>query len=140
MEQVIFRGWVKSSNKMVDFLKLTPFAIDHKLLETIDGLFIPFSEDNILMQYIGLKDMDGNKIFVGDILEEQNDFRPIKRKYKVFNVQGGFAINTHQDDFYRKVDCILFYESTAHMQTASFIHSNCKVIGNIYEHLELLVK
>lgn len=138
MEHVIFRGWVKSSNKMVDFKKLTPFAIDHKLLETIDGLFIPFSEDNILMQYIGLKDMDGNKIFVGDILEEQVDRK--ERKYKVFNVQGGFAINMHQDDFYRKVDHILFYESTADMQMASFINSNCKVIGNIYEHPELLIK
>ena len=85
-----------------------------------------------IMQYTGLKDKSGNEIYEGDILKE--DKRGLF--YKVFSVAGGFAINTHQDDF--KNESVYFYESIGDMQTAGYIESNCAVIGNIHQHKHLL--
>jgi len=83
-----------------------------------------------VMQFTGLKDKNGVEIYEGDILSDGT------RKFKVFIVPGGLAINTHQDDLNK--ENIVFYESTADMQTSSFISGTTEVIGNIHQNQELL--
>lgn len=75
-----------------------------------------------LLQYTGLKDKEGKEIYEEDILE---DFKG--KHFRVFRVAGGFAINTHSEDFNKPN--ILFYTSIADMQMASYIQ-DCKIIGN----------
>ena len=78
--------------------------------------------DRKVMQDIELNDMEGNSIFVSDILEDLTG-----RYYIVFKVKGGFAVNQWQDKDFS------FFESTANNQEASYISSSCKIVGNIYE-------
>lgn len=83
-------------------------------------------------QYIGLKDKKNKKAYVGDICQETM-LNGEKRFYKIFNVKGGFAINTHQDDFNKNPEQILFYESLGDMQTSSWFERSVEIIGNIHE-------
>ena len=70
-----------------------------------------FSESTLtLMQYTGLKDINGVKIFEGDILHPTyNRLTPFTVEFK------GGAFNA-----------------------CRFNHEACKIIGNIYENKELL--
>lgn len=74
----------------------------------------------------GNLDIKKNKIYDGDILEEDC---PRKNKYRVFRVEGGFAINTFQDEF----DNPLHYEPLNDMQTADFVRSGLIRIKNRFE-------
>jgi uncharacterized phage protein (TIGR01671 family) len=129
--EIKFRCWQTSGlystkEKMISFLRISETWSFYEFLN-------PLKKGRILMQYIGLKDKKGREIYEGDILQE--DYGK-KRLYKVFSVNGGFAINQFQDDFNK--ENIVFYESTADMQNASFIESSLIIIGNIYETPNLL--
>ena len=89
-------------------------------------------------QFTGLHDKNGKEIYTGDILQLKK-LDGIVLLYKIFCVKGGFAFNTHQDDFYKPQIEIYFYESTSDMQNSSFI-STLEIIGNIFENPELLEK
>ena len=105
----------------------TPYIYYEHWQDREDGIRRPC----FVMQYTGLNDKDGKKIFEGDILfyESRNQW------FKVFRVGGGFAVNTHQDDF--KKEKVLFYEGLSDMQNGSWI-SGLEIKGNIYENIELL--
>jgi len=79
----------------------------------------------IIEQAIGLTDDTGRHIYVGDNLIDDKG-----NKYNVFEVNGGFAINTHQSDFGKPTP---FYESTADMQTSSFITAALTVFSTIHD-------
>ena len=87
-------------------------------------------------QFTWLHDKNGKEIYTGDILQLKK-LDGIVLLYKIFCVKGGFAFNTHQDDFYKPQIEIYFYESTSDMQNSSFI-STLEIIGNIFENQELL--
>ena len=89
-------------------------------------------------QFTGLHDKNGKEIYTGDILQLKK-LDGIVLLYKIFCVKGGFAFNTHQDDFYKPQIEIYFYESTSDMQNSSFI-STLEIIGNIFENPEFLEK
>ena len=89
-------------------------------------------------QFTGLHDKNGKEIYTGDILQLKK-LDGIVLLYKIFCVKGGFAFNTHQDDFYKPQIEIYFYESTSDMQNSSFI-STLEIIGNIFKNPELLEK
>ena len=88
----------------------------------------------ILMEGTGLKDMLGQEIYEEDILQE---ISPRGNKYRVFRVPGGFVLNMFQDEL---EGIKTFCEPLAHDQTRSYVETQCKVIGNIYENPELLIK
>ena len=95
--------------------------------------------DNLIVeQFTGLHDKNGKEIYTGDILQLKKLDGSVLL-YKIFCVKGGFAFNTHQDDFYKPQIEIDFYESTSDMQNSSFI-STLEIIGNIFENPELLEK
>ena len=95
--------------------------------------------DNLIVeQFIELLDKNGKEIYTGDILQLKKLDGSVLL-YKIFCVKGGFAFNTHQDDFYKPQNEIDFYESTSDMQNSSFI-STLEIIGNIFENPELLEK
>ncbi len=95
--------------------------------------------DNLIVeQFTGLHDKNGKEIYTGDILQLKKLDGSVLL-YKIFCVKGGFAFNTHQDDFYKPQIEIYFYESTSDMQSSSFIIT-LEIIGNIFENPELLEK
>ena len=67
MREIKFRAWNKNTKKMVCPHKLTPLALHPDCLD-LDGVFIPFHDDYILMQFTGLPDKSGKEIYEGDIV------------------------------------------------------------------------
>jgi hypothetical protein len=75
-----------------------------------------------LMQSTDLKDKNGKEIFEGDIVKMAKDFYSEPAYYEVIRHRGGA---------YR-------LESNQHGCELWLRHTNCEVIGNIYENPELL--
>jgi uncharacterized phage protein (TIGR01671 family) len=81
MSNLQFRAWNKTNNTMVDLKAITPFALDPNLKQ--DGVFLPFSDDYIIMQATGVLDAVGVPIYDGDILafkSKSKTRKPIKRR------------------------------------------------------------
>ena len=105
MREIKFRAW--NGNNMVDLYKTTPSVLIPDL--KIDGLFIPFDKEWILMQFTGLKDRNDKEIYDGDVLSGGI--------YLTYLVQWNFKDNGWN---------------------ISNNTSRFGIIGNIYENPELL--
>ena len=83
-------------------------------------------EDAVIMQYIGLKDMNGKEIYEGDILLDVSPYAG-NPKYQVFWGKDDYAwlLKNENDHWSRIADDERYYEKL-------------KVIGNIYENPELM--
>lgn len=79
-------------------------------------------EDVILMQSTGLKDKNGQEIFEGDIVKMSKDVYSEPTYYEVVRHRGGAY-------------CL---ESKQHGCELWLRHTDCEVVGNIYENRELL--
>lgn len=80
------------------------------------------NNDLNLMQLTGLFDKNGKEIFEGDIVKMANDVYSDPTYYEIVRHRGGayrFESNQH--------GCVLWLR-----------HTNCEVIGNVYENPELL--
>lgn len=119
--EIKFRAWFQG--KMIDLQIITPLA----LADDIPGLFIPFKDDCILMQYTGRKDKHGKEIYEGDVITceiyEREDY----------------------DDYYSKKPIEVHWSDNATgfwpLNKGSQWRSGCEnieVIGNIYENPELI--
>ena len=127
MRDIEFRAWLKNSNKMVEvkeiiFYPEKQIAYDAKYR---NGKSLPFHYLNYklfdeieLMQYTGLKDKNGVKIFEGDIVEFDGDeIGVIKYTDGCFEIEAdGFTETFYYNRYGYEVE----------------------VIGNIYEDKELL--
>ena len=115
MREIKFRAWVKDYALMADVNFLN---IDYKeIVVMIDESDYEFNcGEYELMQYTGLKDMNGTEIYEGDIIEclgEGNGF--VTKRYGAYGIETKYG-------FYPFIE----------------IYGELEVIGNIYEHNHLL--
>lgn len=104
-------------------------SIDWQLKEVCNGGDIASLDDGILLQYTGLKDKNGKKIFEGDILKHIPTF---EANYFVKNLTGGFYLCPNNKD-YGEYFASLFAGYDNKNQCNSI-----EIIGNIYENPELI--
>lgn len=119
MREIKFRAWIKEVDEIreVEYINFWKKKISypHKFCKEY---YLNADFDEIeLMEYTGLKDMDGKEIYEGDILFES--FR--EEYFKVVFENGSFRAEA---DGYS-----LDLEDYAHI---------CEVVGNIYENAELM--
>jgi len=124
MGEIEFRVWNIKKKKFLDtgicFTKTGMF-------ETTSGWKSPKEEDLKLSQFTRLKDKDGKKIFIGDILIWDNEcIIEIKSKDEL----GFYYRVLAQKDKNICMFDIRFYRS----------EESSKVIGNIYKNKEMLLK
>jgi uncharacterized phage protein (TIGR01671 family) len=95
-----------------------------------EWFFKTIREDAIIMQYTGLKDKNGKEIYEGDIFVLFGSFKNIIE----FN-NGSFGYWVYPDKSYRYF--ISFLENK-HFEINNGASNKIEVIGNIYEHPELI--
>ena len=117
---------------------IEPKKVDYKC-EPHWSHFEPYHKEIKLMQYTGLKDKNGKKIFEGDIIRLDDDYRKLISS----------ANAKTEEDLVRK-DCLVGFKEGSFMFCRSryFIdefdsylwlaEKHCEVIGNIYENKGLL--
>lgn len=118
-----FRAWDKETKTMID-VSLINFE-EHSILgehwEFGQTESIKFDEVE-LMQSTGLKNKNGNEIFEGDIVKMSKDVSVDTTYYEVVRRRGGaYSLESKQHG------CDLWIR-----------HTDCEIIGNVYENPELL--
>ena len=138
MREIKFRAYIKKQNKMVEITEISfrkgwfeYYNYDKEQYEDYyctDTDEILNSQEIIIMQYAGIKDKNGVKIFEGDIVkDEKQRLFVIEYKFGGFNLAPLIYFN---DEF--------SWNPLGDMQTAGFLNESCEVIGNTYENHELL--
>lgn len=125
-----FRAWYVLAEEMINEILMISFVRKEIIGKFSDGsTSVPLKfedkrngEDVVLMQSTGLHDKNGKKIFEGDIVKMAKDVYSDPTYYEVIRHRGGA---------YR-------LESNQHGCELWLRHTNCEVIGNIYENPELL--
>ena len=129
MEELKFRAWITDSETKQKRMSQTFGMFD------LQGDFL--CTDNVslkdcpIMQYTGIKDMDGVEIYNGDIVERNSG-----DSYLVSYGEGSF-------ECYHRFTGIILLDSTMEenyddMSTGKEQAEKWKVIGNIYQTPELL--
>lgn len=117
-----FRAWLKKEQKMDNYIDHISWLED-ELYCIGDGItYMVSAEDLELMQSTGLVDKNGKEIFEGDIVKMAKDVYSEPTYYEVVRHRGGA---------YR-------LESKQHGCELWLRHTDCEVVGNIYENPELL--
>lgn len=121
-----FRAWMKSLKWMCD---VTNISFDSKFVdicqqgdtERYTEMSVEFDEIT-LMQSTGLFDRNGKEIFEGDIVKMAKD---------VYSEPTYYEIVRHYGGAYR-------LESKQHGCELWLRHTDCEVVGNVYENRDLL--
>ena len=117
-----FRAWLKKEQKMDNYIDHISWLED-ELYCIGDGItYMVSAEDLELMQSTGLVDKNGKEIFEGDIVKMSKDVYSEPTCYEVVRHYGGA---------YR-------LESKQHGCELWLRHTDCKVVGNVYENRDLL--
>ncbi|RRG07771.1 MAG: hypothetical protein DUD32_12590 [Lactobacillus sp.] len=112
-----FRAWDKRRKIMI-----TEYHIPY--YDDVYGVLLSdvFNDSRVVFeQYTGLKDVNGNKIFEGDIVHCENDYQGTDYTGKVMFFNGGFCVWTGGFRNYVWDDMIP------------------EIIGNIHENPELIL-
>lgn len=117
-----FRAWLKKEQKMdndVDHISW----LEDELYCIGDGItYMVSAEDLVLMQSTDMVDRNGKIIFEGDIVKMAKDIYSEPTYYEVVRHRGGA---------YR-------LESKQHGCELWLRHTDCEIVGNVYENKELL--
>lgn len=117
-----YRAWLKKEQKMDNEIDHISWLED-ELYCIGDGItYMVSAEDLVLMQSTGLVDKNGKEIFEGDIVKMSKDVYSEPTYYEVVRHYGGA---------YR-------LESKQHGCELWLRHTDCEVVGNVYENKELL--
>lgn len=113
-----FRAWLKKEQKMDNDIDHISWLED-ELYCIGDGItYMVSAEDLELMQSTGLFDRNGKEIFEGDIVKMSKDIYSEPTYYEVVRHRGGA---------YR-------LESKQHGCELWLRHTDCEVVGNVYEN------
>lgn len=116
MREIKFRAWDKEA-KVLSVVRSWDFAHgDVELGKELQPKADKFSEEIEVTQYTGLKDKNGKEIYEGDILETESGICEVK--------------------WYGKGAC--FRWMFTGNSESPLNYDDIEVIGNIYEHGELL--
>ena len=130
-----FRAWIKEEKRMIETDDILDIDYENKEIVTQQVYFengLPddrdiycYDFDEIeLMQSTGLRDKNGKEIFEGDIVKMAKDVYSDPTYYEVVRHRGGA---------YR-------LESKQHGCELWLRHTDCEVVGNVYENQEYLKK
>ena len=123
-----FRAWHKELGRMMLIEIMYFFFFDNELeeLELNDPVMNEhisvYPDEIVLMQSTGLKDKNGKEIFEGDVVKMAKDVYSEPTYYEVVRHRGGA---------YR-------LESKQHGCELWLRHTDCEIVGNVYENPELL--
>ncbi len=130
--EIEFRGWSEKLQIMYTS-EMNEEAKNLWAIPKASGGIITMP-DWILMQFTGLKDKNGKKIFEGDILKGKTYKEVIvERTSKEIIGQVKWGNHFGQECFYLSVDLPCGFRTYPNLLT-------CEVIGNVYENPELLNK
>ena len=117
-----YRAWLKKEQKMDNEIDHISWLED-ELYCIGDGItYMVSAEDLVLMQSTAMVDRNGNIIFEGDIVKMSKDVYSEPTYYEVVRHRGGA---------YR-------LESKQHGCELWLRHTDCEVVGNVFENKELL--
>lgn len=106
---------------MIDKEKITPLALSTDMR----GVFIPFNEEIIVMQYTSLKDKDEKEAFEGDIVDVgKGNIYFIEFRYGEFRLYS-FRARNNGEEYSISIGAYL---------------KDSEIIGNIYQNPKLLEK
>lgn len=117
-----FRVWLTDIDQM---LRVKALVFEKDKTRCVCGYSFDFyleDENATIMQSTGLKDKNGKEVFVGDIVKMSKDVYSEPTCYEVVRHYGGA---------YR-------LESKQHGCELWLRHTDCKVVGNVYENRDLL--
>lgn len=119
--RLFFRAWISSQNYMA--IQGTPD------LETLQSFMFHYGDEENIMQFTGLSDKNGSKIFEGDI---------VTYKRSVGNWTGQTMTTTHKIIFTEEVNAFVMDYGSSYIKLRKHWGYEYEVIGNIYENPELL--
>ncbi|ENA1576187.1 hypothetical protein ABFW39_002605 [Listeria monocytogenes] len=138
MRAIGFRAFVKRKKKM---LPVTDLCFNETEAVGVSGcgnakctLCVDWYsfDDVVLMQYTGLKDKNGKKIFEGDIVAFSED------DFHVFNSQVEYFSEDGYPAFDIKVPSDYYFDSNVFSEVSMSGLHEIEVIGNIHENPELM--
>lgn len=149
MREILFKGKRLNNGEWVEGFLFDDGLVDSKrwFIGSIEVIDAKYDVDNCLdiyghciyevdpetvCQYTGLKDMNGKKIFEGDILKHESIFAFLSERkatcYKVIFKNGAFQYAGITQDYSFAFDDSEFYLDL----------TECEIIGNVFDNPELL--
>lgn len=124
MKPIKFRAWDKSLEEMRYSINIPSDYTERNGSLDLINMFQTLNQRYVFMQYTGLKAINGEDIYEGDIVETD-----LGKGIVVFDSAAFLIRNLEDDEYYGFDDFFSLYEGGCYL---------VEVIGNIYEHPHLL--
>lgn len=149
MRDIKFRAWDKAGKTMSDPFTLRRGNLIWRSKNETAVTFKALLEEDVVMQYTGLKDKHGDEIYEGDVIQHERKSRPYSDKAKIAlvkcivqwldgkssgdNLTNPSSFNQNPSFIGKPIGD---HKSNQWSYDWSEFH-DCEVIGNIYENPEL---